>query len=281
MFGFSGKRPFRSEHKGEPVPPGMFRCNICGQDSDAGAAVRHRELFHCTHCGSNARFRGMAKALIEGILGFGDGRALAECDANPSIRGIGMSDADCYATHLARLFCYTNTYYHTEPRLDITDVQSAQAYTGLDFVICSDVLEHVHAPVSVALDNLHRMLKPGGRLLLTVPYVEGHETIEHFPHLHDYRIVELSGTFVLVNRRRDGIVEMHQGLSFHGGPGSVLELRILGEGDLLAMLREAGFVVTVLEASDEAIGYAWEDGHEYVLAGNRKSKSYVLSCLKP
>ncbi|MCZ8161829.1 MAG: hypothetical protein O9275_14035, partial [Microcystis sp. LE19-196.1B] len=135
-------------------------------------------------------------------------------------------------------------------------------------------------PVSSAIRNMHAMLRPGGRLLLTVPYLEGHESIEHFPHLHEYLIVELGGDFVLVNRRRDGVIETHRGLSFHGGPGSVLELRIFGEGELLSLLKGAGFTVTVLEPKVEEIGYVWDDCVEYPLAGGRKSKSYVLSCMR-
>ena len=88
----------------------IFRCNICGLDNDASSSVRHRELLHCAHCGSNARFRGIAKALIDEVIGGKGATSLAECEPKPSIKGIGMSDADCYAHHLARLFDYTNTY---------------------------------------------------------------------------------------------------------------------------------------------------------------------------
>jgi SAM-dependent methyltransferase len=49
-----------------------------------------------------------------------------------------------------------------------------------DFVLCTEVLEHVADPVRV-LGELHRVLRPGGGLLLTVPFVgELHEE----PHDH-------------------------------------------------------------------------------------------------
>jgi SAM-dependent methyltransferase len=39
-----------------------------------------------------------------------------------------------------------------------------------DVVIMGEVLEHLHSPQS-GLDNVHRSLKPKGRLLLTVPFI--------------------------------------------------------------------------------------------------------------
>jgi SAM-dependent methyltransferase len=46
---------------------------------------------------------------------------------------------------------------------------------SFDFVLCTEVLEHVAEPARV-LDELYRVLAPGGGLLLTVPFVvELHE----------------------------------------------------------------------------------------------------------
>jgi SAM-dependent methyltransferase len=51
---------------------------------------------------------------------------------------------------------------------------------SFDAVVCTEVLEHVAEPARV-LDELHRVLRPGGRLLVTVPFVgELHEE----PHDH-------------------------------------------------------------------------------------------------
>lgn len=44
--------------------------------------------------------------------------------------------------------------------------------SSFDLVIHSDVLEHVHDPVS-ALRECHRFLKPGGGLCFTVPIIVG------------------------------------------------------------------------------------------------------------
>lgn len=41
---------------------------------------------------------------------------------------------------------------------------------SVDVVVLSEVLEHVQVP-QAAIQNIHRLLKPGGRLILTVPFL--------------------------------------------------------------------------------------------------------------
>jgi SAM-dependent methyltransferase len=257
-----------------------FVCNICGGSNKATRSKRHREGLLCETCRSNARFRGVAHALqrfvIEDIS-----TPLIDCLENKAIVGIGMSDNDTYADILAKKFQYTNTYYHTDPRLDITDAKSAASYTALDFVISSDVLEHVNAPVTRALKNVYDMLKPGGVFILSVPYLDGFENIEHYPHLYEYHVINTAGAYSLLNLRRDGLLEHHQKPLFHGGPGSVLEMRVFGEGELIAMLKYCGFSEVIdLEPNNLEIGYTWDSFRQDLLWGDRLSKSHILVCRK-
>lgn len=61
-------------------------------------------------------------------------------------------------------------------RVDCTDMPFKD--NELDGVICSEVLEHVPDCLK-AVDEIHRVLKPGGKLVLTVPFI--------FPlHARDY-----------------------------------------------------------------------------------------------
>jgi len=160
------------------------------------------------------------------------------------VRGFGMSDPPELAERLAEKFEYTNTFYHQEPRLDVADPtpEQLQALAGqYDFILSSEVLEHVSPPVERAFVNLNRLLKPNGLLLMTVPYrIDGH-TAEHFPELHDYSLTSPGGRTVLVNRRRDGSIEVFENLSFHGGHGSTLEMRVFSEPSLKEIISGAGF----------------------------------------
>ena len=130
---------------------------------------------------------------------------------------------------------YTNTFYHCEPRLDVcAPGEHAGRY---DLVVCSEVFEHVPPPVEPGFAGLFELLRPGGLLVFSVPYTADGETIEHFPDLHEYEILERDGGHVLRNTARDGHVQEHTGLVFHGGPGETLELRAFALPDVLARLR--------------------------------------------
>jgi hypothetical protein len=62
------------------------------------------------------------------------------------------------------------------------------------------------------------MLKPGGVLIITVPFGLQSETIEHFPELNDYTIIEENGNYRLRNITTGGTVQEFRDLVFHGGP---------------------------------------------------------------
>jgi len=77
-----------------------------------------------------------------------------------------------------------------------------------------------------------------------VPYRIDGRTAEHFPELHEYALAAPGGRTVLVNRRRDGSMEVFENLSFHGGDGSTLEMRVFTEVSLKEILASAGFAGT-------------------------------------
>ncbi len=110
-----------------------------------------------------------------------------------------------------------------------------------DFILSSEVMEHVPPPVERPFDTLSQMLKPDGFLIMTTPYTLDGLTAEHFPSLHEYSLAAPGGKTVLVNRRRDGAIEVFENLVFHGGHGSTLEVRLFTEPSLRMTLAEAGF----------------------------------------
>jgi SAM-dependent methyltransferase len=165
-----------------------------------------------------------------------------------------MSDPLSVAEVLAKRFRYVNTTFHREPRFDI---MAPPAHAQYDFAIASEVFEHVRPPIQNAFDNLFSLLKPGGFAVFSTPYELEGGTIEHFPSLHDWRLVELRSGYVLVNRTSDGRLETFEQLDFHGGPGSVLEMRIFSQEGLFENCRKAGFEINVAGNVPEW-GIEWE-----------------------
>lgn len=217
-----------------------FACNICGtRNISPLEQVCDRERPTCRACGSTLRFRSVIAALQERLLG--NVETLDACLPRKHLRGLGMSDAAVYSAGLARCFDYANTFYHQPPLLDISNPDPS--WIGRhDFLISSDVMEHVRPPVVDAFVNLRRLLRPGGVLVLTVPYVCEGDTLEHYPELHDYRIEQQAGGRRLVNITCDGRRQEFTDPVFHGGDGETLEMRLFSERGLLAALHEAGFI---------------------------------------
>jgi SAM-dependent methyltransferase len=228
-----------------------FSCNVCSATNKRPAGPLGREVPSCSACGSTVRLRSLIALLSREI--FGVELAIPDFPVLKGIRGFGMSDPPELAQRLAEKFDYTNTFYHQEPRLDIADPtpEHLAENTGrYDFILSSEVLEHVSPPVERAFVNLNRMLKPEGLLVLTVPYRIDGRTAEHFPELHEYSLASPGGRTVLVNRRRDGSLEVFENLSFHGGDGSTLEMRVFTEASLKEILAAAGFTSVHIASED-------------------------------
>ena len=78
----------------------------------------------------------------------------------------------------------------------VSDIVSIPVPTAsFDVILCTEVLEHVPEPIS-AIQELARILRPGGRLLLTAPLGSGlHQEPYHFyggytPHWYNKFLVE-------------------------------------------------------------------------------------------
>ena len=221
-----------------PDTPVDFRCNLCGSHNLASLRQLHRETPSCPGCGSNVRFRAMARLVVLEMLG--REAILADVPKRPDIAGLGLSDVGAYAVRLAKRFSYENTWFHTAPRLDIANV-SAKRFGRYDFVIASDLFEHVAPPVSRAFVNVRRLLKPGGKFIFTVPFSLEPETVEHFPDLHEWAMSEREGAWSLTNTTRAGVRQTFDNLIFHGGPGTTLEMRVFSRAGLEREFARAGF----------------------------------------
>ena len=217
-----------------------FLCNVCGAHNVCNADVIHREGGGCNICGATVRFRSLAAILTERL--FGSVTTLVDLEINRDIVGVGMSDAPCYAVPLHSKLSYTNTFYHCAPLLDITRLDEKWVNT-CDFIVSSDVFEHVAPPVQLAFDNLYRILKPGGVVVFSVPFSLESDTREHFPNLHAFSIhEEPDGNWLLKNTTKTGQHEEFRDLVFHGGPGTTLEMRLFSLAALLKHFETAGFI---------------------------------------
>lgn len=218
----------------------------------------------CSGCRANSRMRSIVHQLSREF--FGKSLPLSEFPVRKNIKGIGMTDSFSYAIPLAEKFDYTNTYYHCEPFFDIT-AHHPERYGTLDFVISSDVFEHIAPPVQRAFDEVRRLLKPAGRFILTVPSSLDPETREHYPDLHEYGVTKIADKSVIVNRKKDGSIQVHLDPVFHGGDGTTLEMRLFSRQALSKHLTAAGFdEVVFLDEAEERYGIVFDGawGHPLV-----------------
>jgi SAM-dependent methyltransferase len=214
-----------------------FVCNICGKKNPYSGEAFDREQPSCGRCHSTLRTRALMGALSQELFGFP--LTLPDFPHVKSLRGLGTSDSHQYAKYLAEVFDYRNTFYDREPRFDLsaTPAQCGQ----YDFIVSSDVLEHVAPPAENAFRNAWQLLKPSGVLVFTVPY-DLEQSVEHFPDLHEFGLAEVGERTVLVNRTKSGEIQIAEDLIFHLSPtGRSLEMRMFSEQSLKDTLAAAGF----------------------------------------
>ena len=263
-----------------------YCCNLCGCKNRLDSSQFHRELAACKKCGALARFRGIIHALAN-FLGESEDAILRDWPIRKRIFGIGMSDWNGYARLLRRKFSYENTFYDHKPKLDILNL-TEKNLGKYDFVISTDVFEHILPPLQQGFDNLFRLLKPGGCLIFSVPYTRTAQTLEHYPGLLDYEILNFRGTRILVNRDEGGRLQVYDNLVFHGGKGATLEMRIFCEADILNRLAQSGFEdIEVYDQPNLSIGYYWPglksadpDApllYAYIVSARRPAITSVLS----
>lgn len=243
------------DHRPETL---TFQCNICSATNVIHLPGLTREGISCVSCGSTMRTRAIVRTLSLEL--FGKNLPLPNFPTRKDLRGLGTTDSEGYAVPLAQKFDYQNTYLHREPFLDLSARTPVSLIDSNDFVISSEVFEHIPPPVSRAFENVWKMLKPGGVLVLTVPYGTQAETVEHFPELNEFSIVEKDGSFVLRNKTKAGVVQEFNDLVFHGGPGSTLEMRVFAENALIQHLKDVGFTdIKVHRTADLVHGISWPE----------------------
>lgn len=216
-----------------------FVCNVCGVKGQVARGPLEREGAACVACGATLRVRSLLYALSCELLG--TGLALVDFPVLRSLRGLGLSDASGYAERLREKLDYRNTFFDREPRYDIASPPAGE--TGIyDFILASEIFEHVRPPVEDAFSAAYRLLKPNGILVFSVPYSLDPETQEHFAGTGEFGLAQVGGKMVLVRRDSEGALSASEDVVFHVGcAGPALEMRLFSEEGLRAAVRAAGF----------------------------------------
>jgi hypothetical protein len=248
----------------------MYTCNITGNKFDLNEDEKNRE--GGTRFGHNVRFRAICYVLSKML--YDDIRIITNLETNKNIKGIGMSDSG-WADICSKKFNYINTFYHKKPLLDIYDDNHINNYSNLDFIISSDVFEHINPfpNLQKAFDNLYKMLKFNGFIVFSVPFWYD-EYKEHYPSLYNYEIKKENNEYILYNTTIDGKQEIFKNLVFHGGPGSTLEMRIFSHDVLINYFKNAGFKNIKLYDPNQykdmnKYGIFWENNHSLIISATK------------
>lgn len=152
------------------------------------------------------------------VLDFGSGvgtLTLYLANQGKQITGVELSQkAVAIARKSAQLFNLTKQVKFL--RVDIHKTNLKQKF---DFIICSEVLEHLPND-GRALDKIHDLLKPNGRVLISVPSLNAPliktGTIAHFDtwsgHLRRYSVNSLTKLFtqhrfqVIFSKKNEGVI---------------------------------------------------------------------------
>ena len=233
----------------------IFKCIICNainEVDDRDLTIFERETPSCLGCASSTRQRSLVKAIFDEYGDYAENQIIDR----KRLVGIGISDWEGLSQALSYQFEYVNTFFHKHPHIDITDVPIFQQEIA-DFLICSDVLEHVSPPVISGFAGMFKILKPGGLLVFSIPYDLDGKSKEHFPNLYNYHIVNVDDSYALINKTIAGNLEFFDDLIFHGGPGTTLEMRRMALPEVLFSLQIAGFIDVQQVGSFPESGIVW------------------------
>lgn len=158
-------------------------CHACGRTSYLKGAQQHcgatdgpnwREVMFCTRCFLNARMRASVHFFTESLHPTAEARIFIMEQVTEIYRWYKSH----YPNTTGSEFLGDSVPFGKTNRDGIRN-ENAMALTfgpeEFDFVLSFDVLEHVPAPLD-ALRQCHRVLKPEGIMLMTVPIEFGKDT---------------------------------------------------------------------------------------------------------
>ncbi len=151
-------------------------CNICGWRAVSFLGPAHVEAQLCRVCGSNARDRFLFWCFIQRRS---KQDRLRVMETSPRM-------GEPYRQAMSRWFTYTASDFDEHAhraavRLDLQDIDLPDE--SIDVLLTPHVLEHV-PDTNRALAEIHRILAPGGVMLLQIPLLQGVTAVPAQPEFH-------------------------------------------------------------------------------------------------
>lgn len=172
-------------------------CNICWWAGSSFEGHPHSESAVCPGCSSIARDRFLFYCFI---------RTTPRPETSLSVLETSPRLGDEYRDAMMRWFDYRASDFdlrahRADIQLDLQDIEMERE--SLDTILTPHVLEHV-PDTGRALAEIHRVLKPGGRMYLQVPVLQGRTAPPEVPEFHgDQTPVMWRFGFDLTERLRD------------------------------------------------------------------------------
>jgi len=179
--------PDAANHPWEPLPGleeggGPTRtatgvvCAVCRWQGPAFAGMDHVELSICPGCGANGRDRFLHWCLRRRAV-LHPGLRVIECSPR-----LGEGYREAMATwYFYRTSDFDLRAHRGNLQLDLQAIDLPD--NSVDVLLCAHVLEHV-PDTDKALGELHRVMAPGGHLLLQVPVLQGATAAPTTPEFH-------------------------------------------------------------------------------------------------
>ena len=172
-----GAVPLRPFVPQEPGSPGARRCCVCRWEGTAFQGVNHSESATCPQCGAIGRDRWLFHCLTTSVSGIGKHTTLMETSPR-----LGDAYKDAMSAKVDYLASdYDQRAHKADIAIDLQKIDLPDSY--LDVLMTSHVLEHV-PDTHAALDEIMRVLKPGGSMVLLVPVLQGVTAPPAEPEFH-------------------------------------------------------------------------------------------------
>lgn len=164
----------------------LMRCYVCGSQLEFKGDPKYSQReFHCPSCNYSRRYSDLAGIILDT---FSPDTSEPLRQAAEKFAHLSIFEAQAYGPfhetfcHLPQYFC-SEYFDHIEKGVRnpagvmCQDLEDLTFSSGIfDLVITQDVFEHVKTP-ELAFREIHRILKPGGFHIFTIPFHEGRPTL--------------------------------------------------------------------------------------------------------